>query len=174
MRRRGLVSALAGGAVFAGSLVLAGSAVLASGPAAAAPPVPVRPSATVTAALSSARTAARPVQLALSFRTALVCGRPLGPTTITFPAVVHVPAAIPPAAVLVDGRPAGRVTVAGPLVRVTSLTPTGMMCHSVALGPMAITFTKAAGIGNPAHAGTFAIGVRRGHRTLHGRLTIVG
>jgi hypothetical protein len=127
----------------------------------------------VTATISTARPAARPVQLALSFRTALVCGRPLGPTTITFPAAVHVPAAIPAAAVLVDGRPAGRVTVAGPLVRITSVTPTGMMCHSVAIGPMAITFTKAAGLGNPTRAGTFAVGVRRGHRTLHGRLTIV-
>jgi hypothetical protein len=161
MRRRGLVLALAGGAV------------LASGASAAAPPVPVLPSATVTTTLSTARSAARPVQLALSFRTALVCGRPLGPTTITFPAAVHVPGAIPAAAVLVDGRPAGRVTVAGPLVRITSVTPTGMMCHSVAIGPMAITFTKAAGLGNPARAGTFAVGVRRGHRTLHGRLTIV-
>jgi hypothetical protein len=162
MRRRGLVLALAGGAA------------VVSGAAAAAPPVPVLPSSTVTAALSSAQPAAQPVQLALSFRTALVCGRPLGPTTITLPAAAHVPATIPRTAVLVDGRPAGRVTVAGPRVTITSVTPTGMMCHSVVLGPMVITFTSAAGLGNPARAGTYALGVQRGRRTLHGALKIGG
>jgi hypothetical protein len=161
MRRRGLV------------LALAGSAVLVSGAAAAAPPVPVMPSSTLTATLSSTRPAVQPVQLALSFSTSLACGRPLGPTTVAFPAAVHVPATIARTAVLVDGRPAGRVTVAGRLVTVTSVTPTGMMCHSVVLGPMAVTFTKAAGLGNPADAGTYAIGVQRGRRTLHGRLEIV-
>jgi len=162
MRRRGLVLALAGGAV------------LASGAAAVSAPIPVVPSSTVTATLSSTQPAARPVELSLSFSTALVCGRPLGPTTITLPAAAHVPAAIPRTAVMVDGRPAGRVTVAGPLVTVTSVTPTGMMCHSVTLGPMAITFTRAAGLGNPARAGTYAVAVQRGRRALHGRLTIAG
>jgi hypothetical protein len=162
MRRRGFV------------LALAGSAALASGAAAAAPPVPIVPSSTVTATLSSARPAAQPVQLALSFRTVLVCGRPLGPTTITLPAAAHVPGAIAREAVLVDGRPAGRVTVAGPRVTVTSITPTGMMCHTVVVGPMAVTFTAAAGIGNPSSAGTYGVVVQRGRCTLHGRLTIAG
>lgn len=161
MRRRGLV------------LALAGSAVLASG-AAATPPVPVVPSSAVTATLSTAQPAARPVQLALSFDTSLVCGRPLGPTAVTLPAAVHVPAAIARTDVLVDGRPAGRVTVTGHLVTVTSVTPTGMMCHSVVLGPMALTFTKAAGLGNPARPGTYIVAVRRGQRTLHGPLGIAG
>jgi hypothetical protein len=155
-------------------LALAGSVVFASGAAAEAPPVPVVPSSTVTAALSSTRPAAQPVQLALSFSTALVCGRPLGPTTITLPAAVHVPATIARTAVLVDGRPPAPVTFPGPLVTVTSVTPTGMMCHSVVLGPMAVTFTKAAGLGNPAHAGTYGVGVQRGRRTLHGRIEIIG
>jgi hypothetical protein len=162
MRRRGFV------------LALAGSAALASGAAAGAPPAPIAPSSAVTATLSSPRPAARPVRLALSFDTSLVCGRPLGPTTITFPAAAHVPGTIARTAVLVDGRPAGTVAVAGPRVTVTSVTPTGMMCHTVAIGPMAIEFTTAAGLGNPSRAGSYGVTVQRGRRTLHGRLTIAG
>ena len=39
-------------------------------------------------------------------------------------------------------------------------------------GPMSLAFARAAGLGNPARAGSYGVGVGRGRQTLHGTLRV--
>jgi hypothetical protein len=54
----------------------------------------------------------------------------------------------------------------------TALTVTLVICQSIAQGTLRIRFTAAAGLTNPARAGSYSITARIGNRTFRPRLAI--
>jgi len=124
--------------------------------------------------VSSTQAGARPVAMNLRFRAELQCGTAAGPPiVVSLPAGEHVPAAVSRAAVLIDGHPATRVTVSGHRVTIAVARPE-VICDVIAPGPIKIAITRGAGLGNPQHAGTYAVFVRRGSLTVSGTLRIGG
>jgi hypothetical protein len=123
------------------------------------------------ATLSSPHHGAR-TALELRVPSFLQCGRALGSVEVTFPAAAHVPRTIPARDVAVGGRPAGSVRVAGRTVTVTAPRPTGVICDSLAQGTMVVTFARAAGLRNPARAGTYVLRARRNGSAYAVRLKI--
>ena len=102
----------------------------------AAPPPRARPdiprSDSVTATLSNAHAGARPVVLTLAIRTELQCGRLVGGALVVrLPAQERVPATVAATAVLIGGKPAGAVAVAGHTLTVSIPRPRGMMCDVI-------------------------------------------
>ena len=127
---------------------------------------PAQPPA--SAVLSSTKAGAKPVELVVKLRYTMVCGQPgAGTAVIALPAAVDVPAAITTSSVLVDGKPAQAVRVSGHDVTVSlPLKRPGVTCMIVGPGTLTLTLTRAAGLGNPAAAGTYTIHVRRNLRTF--------
>jgi hypothetical protein len=141
------------------------------------PPLPISGSAPllaqgVTASLSTNDPGAKPVVVTLVLPAPLICGRPLGATSVTLPSAVDVPAAIGADEVTVNTLPVKRVSVTGSTVTFGTPVQKGVMCHSITQGLMRIVFTRAAGLGNPAHAGTFAVSVTHGAAVQRGTFVI--
>jgi hypothetical protein len=136
---------------------LLGAAVVAAAlaaPAGASPPASV--------ALSSYRAGARPVALTVRFTTELQCGRLLGAAvSLELPRLEQVPATVRAAAVTIDGERSSHVAVAGHTLVIGLPRPHGAICTVLAVGTARIVVTRAAGIGNPRVAGTYAFAVRR-------------
>lgn len=139
------------------------------------PPVPVNPGGPsrpaqppASAALSSTKAGAKPVELVLKLRYTMVCGQPgTGTAVVMLPAAANVPDTIPSSAVLVNGKPAPKVSISGHAVTVSlPLKRPGVTCMVVGPGTLTLTLTRAAGLGNPAAAGTYAIHIRRNARTF--------
>jgi hypothetical protein len=108
----------------------------------------------------------------LSVRHTFFCGRPR-PATITlrFPAAEHVPSSIPATAVHLSAGHVTAVRVSGATVAV-SVQPRpvkGIACMSIVLAKLRVAFDKAAHLGNPSKAGTYAVTVTdgRSHYTGH-------
>jgi hypothetical protein len=137
-------------------------------------PVPPNGAPGLTATLSSRQAGARPVALTLAFDGTLLCGRPRGATAVTLPAAADVPAAVPASTVTINGRLAGRVAVTGSTLTVLPAPTKGMTCFSIREGTVRVSFSRTAGLGNPAVAGTYPVVVHRGHQALRGTLTIQG
>lgn len=137
-------------------------------------PVPPNGAPGLTATLSSRQAGARPVALTLAFDGTLLCGRPRGATAVTLPAAADVPAAVPASTVKINGRLAGRVAVTGSTLTVTPAPTKGMTCLSIREGTVRVSFSRTAGLGNPAAAGTYPVVVHRGRQALRGTLTIQG
>lgn len=118
---------------------------------------------TASAALSSAKVGARPVALTVKVHYEMVCGYPgQGKAIVTLPSAAFVPGRMSSAAVLVNGKPAPAVDVSGHDVAITlPPRPRGVSCMVVGPGTLTMTLTRAAGLGNPKRAGTYAIRVRR-------------
>ena len=135
---------------------------------AAAPPEPVGPislgaKAAATAVAEPATHGARPVELVLTLRTELHCGRLNGRSIlVTLPAAVHLPASIARTGVRVGGGAPASVAVSGHTVAVSMPQPTGVLCNVIAPGAVKIVFMRAAGLGNPADAGQRRIGIAAG------------
>lgn len=160
-------------------LVLAGAALLGVAatpgpPGEPAGPVPAEFQApTPTAVATPARAGARPVSLTLALHYEMVCGRPgRGPLVVTLPEAMVVPHSIPHGAVILQGRRATAVAVAGHVVTVAVPKPAGVSCHSITIGTLRTTFTPAAGLGNPRAAGTYTVRARVAGRSFAARLTI--
>jgi hypothetical protein len=142
--------------------------VLATASAAAAvpiQPIPVHGGGTppASARLSSTAAGARPVELTVQVRYEMVCGQPgTGTVVVTLPAAARVPAAIDASSLLVNSRPPTSVAVADRSVTVgLPHRKPGVLCDVVAPGTLTVVFTRRAGLGNPAAAGTYSIAVRR-------------
>ncbi len=120
------------------------------------------PEPDVVVRLSSMEAGARNVVLTVGLPVGLRCGHPLGAVRIVLPEAAAVPARVPTRAVLVDGRRAGRVSVAGHSIVVVAAKPPGRLCNSIVAGRMTLRFTAAAGLANPASAGVYDLAVRRG------------
>ncbi len=99
----------------------------------------------------------------------LRCGHPIGTAAIVFPAAVGVPRTISPAAVRINGVPAARIAVSGRTVSVAARQPSGVTCHSIALGPLTMLFTPQAGLQVAAKRATSAT-VKHGGRVYRARL----
>jgi hypothetical protein len=158
-------------------------ATLASAAAAANPPGPTEPIDSTTpsapapppasATLSSTKAGAKPVELTLKVRYDMICGQP-GPGTaiVTLPPSVSLPGTIASAALLVNGKPAPKVDVSGHEISVTLPRRHGITCLVIAPGTLTLTFTKSAGLGNPARGGRYTIRVRHATRSFTAHVDI--
>lgn len=142
--------------------------------AAAAPPIGGAPdSATIVA--SPAAAAARPSALLLKLHYDMLCAQPgRGPVYVTFPRALRLPARIARAAVRVDEKTAPSVTVHGRTATVGLALNSNVICQSLVPGTLRIAFTRAAKLGNPAHAGTYQIRAQVGMHSFVARLRISG
>jgi hypothetical protein len=91
---------------------------------------------------------------------------------VRFPAAATVPASIARSAVLVDGKAAPSVSVAGHTVSVALPPRPQVMCDAIGPGKLTIAFTHAARLGNPTRAGTYAVTATRQASTFVARLAI--
>lgn len=141
-------------------------------------PIPVNPGGpnrpATTATLSSAKAGAKPVALTLRVHYEMICGEPgAGRAVVSLPSASAVPRTIDGAAVLVNGKPAPSVTVSGHQVSI-GMPPKrpGVTCMVVGPGTLTLTLTRAAGIGNPATAGTYTIRVQRNELAFTAKVAI--
>ena len=101
--------------------------------------------------------------LTLKLRYDMTCGQPgAGKAVVTLPAADVVPHRIDGAAVLVNGEPSPAVSISGRDVSI-AMPPKrpGVSCMSIGPGTLTLVLTRAAGLGNPAKAGTYAILARK-------------
>jgi hypothetical protein len=126
------------------------------------------------AALSSAKAGAKHVTLTVSLTTELQCGRLMGSRTlvVTLPAKAKVAQSIPAAAVLVGGKAASSVSVAGRAVTISLAAPHGMMCDSIRTGIVKVVLMPSAGFANPAAPGTYTVRVVHGNETFAAPLKV--
>jgi len=115
--------------------------------------------------------AAQPAALTLQATFELQCGR-VGQVTVGLPAAMGVRTPIAPRAVLVNGAHPASVRTSGHVVQVTMPPPQGVMCDSIGPARITLRFTKAAGLVNPRHAGSYAVSLRIHAATAAGRLKI--
>jgi hypothetical protein len=158
-------------------LPLAGAAILGVAATPGAPAVPVAPPTDLeapapTAVATPARAGAR-AALTLTLHYEMICGRPgRGPLVVTLPAAMRVPRAVSRAAVLLQGKPAPRVSVDGRTMTIAVPPPTGITCHSITMGTLTTTFTRAAGLANPASPGAYAVRAQIAGHAFTARLAI--
>ncbi len=123
--------------------------------------------------LSPQRAGARPVALTLQLSYEMQCGYPgPGPLRLALPLAEHVPAVIAPSAVLVDGKAAPAVRVAENVVTVGLPQPPQVMCDVIGPGRLTVELTRAAGLGNPARAGSYTLTATREGSPFSARFTI--
>jgi hypothetical protein len=155
--------------------VLAGGTVPAL---AASPPKPKLPvqlplTGSATAVAAPATAGARPVALTLKLRYEMQCGRPgPGPLVVSLPAAERVPHMIVRGSVLVDGKAPRTVSVSGHAITIALVPAHGITCMVIGPGTLTAVFTRAAGLGNPAAAGSYPIAVRIGARAFTPQLTV--
>jgi hypothetical protein len=126
----------------------------------------------VTVGISNRLVGARPVALTLRFTSVLQCGQPIGPPiTVVFPAREVVPRRIPTTAVTVNGGAPSSVTVSGRMVTLRIPRPE-VVCDVIGPGRIAITFARAAKLGNPARIGTYRVLVHRGTQDVTGTFSV--
>jgi hypothetical protein len=147
------------------------AACLASATGAAAAPSPLQGSATIAA--SSARHGAKPVALTYRLTYEMQCGNPgKGPLTLSFPSQMSLPAVVPAADVLLDGKRAPSVGRSGRSLVVSLPPPPAVMCDVIGPGTLTVVITKAAGLGNPRAAGRYAFPVRSAKLSAAPKLVI--
>jgi hypothetical protein len=138
---------------------------------AAAPPKPIHGGpislggkASATAAAEPAAPGARPVRLVLSLRDSeLQCGRLRSRTVIvTTPSALRLPARIARSAVRIGGSTPATIVVSGHTIAMSLAPSIGLTCNVIGPGSVRIVFSPAAGLGNPASAGRYRIGVAAG------------
>jgi hypothetical protein len=120
---------------------------------------------------------ARPAVVALALGgSPLVCGRAtFGTVAITFPAAERLPSRIRRDAVRVNGF-VRSVSVSGRTVTL-ALAPSApgeVICQSMTIGRLKVSFTRAADLGNPNRAGTYTVTAKHGTATSAARLEIRG
>lgn len=167
MRISGLVGSSA--AALAGLLAAGAAGSAADG----TPPVMPLPH-TLTAVALPARAGARPMQLTLTERAELQCGRVgPGPIVVTLPAGERWPATIPAAAVSVNGTAPTAVTRDGRAVALTMPRPGGVICDVIGPGTVTVRFRRSALLGNPGKPGLYTVTLKVRGQTQSGRLRIV-
>ncbi|MGD0714222.1 MAG: hypothetical protein ABSB24_08575 [Gaiellaceae bacterium] len=155
--------------------VLAGGTVpaLAASPPKPKLPVPLPLTGSATAVAAPTTAGARPVALTLKLRYEMQCGRPgPGPLVVSLPAAERVPHTIVRGSVLVDGKPPASASVTGHVIVLTLPPQRGVICMVIGPGTLTAVFTRAAGLGNPAVAGSYPIAVRIGARAFTPHLTV--
>ena len=131
------------------------------------------PSEHATVALSNNHAGARPVALTVSFRTELQCGRLQGRTvSLQLPQAERMPASVPASAVLIGTSTASRVAVSGRTLEIGLPVPHGVTCEALAPGVVRIAVARAANLGNPAAAASYAVVVRHATGVARGVMRI--
>ena len=136
------------------TLALVGAlALLAASAASAAPDVSL--------SLSDASAGARPVGITIVLHGELRCGRlDARSIKVALPRAMRVPHSIASSATRVGGRPAASVQTAGSTIVLSLWYPKhAMTCNSIRPGIVRLQLGRAAGIGNPLHAGTYRFAV---------------
>jgi hypothetical protein len=135
--------------------------------AAAAPPFG---SQWATAAADPATAGSR-TALTVTLHYPMTCGQPgRGPVVVTLPTAVTRP--FRHTDVLVAGKAPPSLGFFGRTVTIGLPKPPEVICQSIAQGTLRIRFTAAAGLTNPARAGSYSITARIGNRTFRPRLAI--
>ena len=137
------------------------------GPAATGPPFG---SQWATAVADPARPAAH-AALTVTLHYPMTCGQPgRGPVVVTLPTVAT--RLLRRTDVLVAGKTPPSLGFFGRTVTIGLPKPPEIICQSIAQGALRIRFTAAAGLTNPARAGSYTITARIGNRTFAPRLAI--
>jgi hypothetical protein len=153
--------------VAAAALLLAMLAAVPS--AGASRPRPFGASMTVDA---SPHTTGAHVRLTLTLRYEMRCGYPgAGPLVVTFPSAFKLPKQFAAGAVRSAGEPL-TAKVEGRNVTVTIPRPKSTLCNVIGPGAFAVTFTRAAKLVNPAHAGSYRLTAAHARHHLTARLAI--
>jgi len=125
----------------------------------------------MTVTLSSHTAAARQVRVTVVLRYEQQCGYPgAAPVVLTLPG--HVPATVPAAAVLVNDKPARKVSVRGHNITVTMPPRPQILCDSITLGRLTLVVTQGAALGNPAAAGSYLVQAHKGSLAFSSRIAI--
>jgi hypothetical protein len=126
----------------------------------------------MTVAASSRAANARPVRLTFTLRYEMQCGYPgAGALVVTFPSTVKLPQRFAPAMVKLDGK-SSTSTVNGRRVTVTIPPPQGILCETMGLGSVLLTFTARAKLANPPRAGRYRFTASHGERKFAAKLAI--
>ena len=128
------------------------------------------PAALVASAVP-AKHASQPAALTLQATFELQCGR-AGDVAVGLPGALHW-RSLTASAVTVNGiHPLVVKSTAQHVVQITMGPPRGVICDSIGPGRVTVRFTRAAGLVNPAHAGTYAVWLRARGQTATGWLHI--
>jgi hypothetical protein len=115
---------------------------------------------------------ARPATLKVALRLELRCARPSpAPIVISLPRAWRVPRAVSKPAVWIDRSHPKAVAVSGHAVTLEPRASTGS-CTVMAPATLAISFTRAANLGNPRKPGRYAIYVSIGTEKFRARVAI--
>jgi hypothetical protein len=125
---------------------------------------------TLAVDVTPAQHAAHPSTLTLQATVELQCSR-ASAVTVGLPSAMGV-RSIPATAAVVNGVHAATVRTSQHTVRVTMPPPQGMMCDSIGPSRVTVRFTKAAGLVNPKHPGSYAVWLQVRGQTAAGRLKI--
>ena len=165
----------ASAAIAAAAAVILVPAAVAAPPKAITPvpPVTIGPIGQATAAAAPSGAGANPVELSLTLRLELQCGRlGPGPIVVSLPAAMQMPATIARGTVLLNGTAPATLTLSGHVVTMTRPPTKGILCTVMAPGTMKVVFSRAARLGNPSGAGRYAVTVRAGRTTGVAHLSI--
>jgi hypothetical protein len=112
------------------------------------------------------------VRLTIALTYEMQCGYPgAGPIVVTFPSAAKLPAEFAPGSVKLSGK-AVAATINGRKVSVTVPPHNGVLCGTIGPGRVTIAFTRAAKVGNPAHAGSYRFTAAHAKRTFSAKLAI--
>jgi hypothetical protein len=117
--------------------------------------------------LSSHAAAARPVAVELRATISLQCSWPGPELDVVFPSAERLPKTIARAAVRVDGILPGAITRSGRTVSLSLARPQ-VLCDAIGPAAVRVTFTRAAGLGNPQRAGSYVITLGHGAQVARG------
>ena len=141
--------------------------VLVPAAAAATPPFG---SQWATAVADPARPATR-AALTVTLHYPMTCGQPgRGPIVVTLPTAVKRPLAR--TTVLVAGKAPPSLGFFGHTVTIGLPKPPDIICQSISQGTLRVRFTAAAGLTNPARAGSYTVTARIGNRTFATQVAI--
>lgn len=158
-----------GGLIVVAALVGVFGLAVPLGGAASRPAVEVQ-SMTVTASPQAA--GAHHVRLALTFTYQMQCGYPgPGPFVVTFPSAVKLPKRFAAGTVKLSGKSIA-AKIEGRSVSVTVPPPNGVLCGTMGPGLVKLTFTHAAKVANPTHAGSYRVKATHEKRAFGAKLVI--
>lgn len=166
---RGYSLGMRGGLIFVAAMVVAFGLAVPLGGAASRPAVAIQ-SMKVSASPHTA--GAHRVRLTLTFTYQMQCGYPgAGPFVVTFPSSVKLPKRFAAGTVKLSGKTIA-AKVKGRNVTVTVPPPQGTLCSTMGPGLVTLTFTHAAKVANPTHAGFYRVRATHEKRAFSAQLVI--
>ena len=112
------------------------------------------------------------VRLTITLTYDMQCGFPgAGPLVVTFPSAMKLPKHFAAGSVKLSGK---AIAAAVKGRRVTVMVPphSGVLCGTIGPGRVTLTFTRAARLANPAHAGSYAFAAAHANHTFRAKLVV--